>query len=81
MDEIYKESDPIGVSIDMRKKEGTIQSTVKKQHSKLDYFFSLKYTGEILPISQEAKDNVMILEGKCDIWGKVHKEEVKLGPC
>ena len=45
VDEIYKKDDPIGITVDSRKKAGSLTSTVVAK-AKPQYFFTLKQTGD-----------------------------------
>jgi len=72
VDDIYKNEDPIGVSIEKRKKAGTITSTVADKNSKQGkYFFTLKVVGEPVKISEEAKLNNAKETGKLDRQGTI----------
>lgn len=76
VDEIYKEEDPIGVSIDIRKKAGNISSTVAEKNSKSGkFFFTLRSKGDAIPITDHARKAVAIAEGKTDAAGNVIEDE------
>ena len=42
LDDIYKEDDPIGVSLEKRKKQGSLTSQVKEDSKSGKFFFTLK---------------------------------------
>lgn len=42
VDDIYKEDDPIGVSLEKRKKQGSLTSQVKEDSKSGKFFFTLK---------------------------------------
>jgi len=57
IDDIYKEKDPIAVSLEKRKKAGAITTIVPDKNSKAGkYFFTLKSTGQPA-IAEEAKES------------------------
>ena len=54
VDDIYKESDPIGVSLAKRKKAGTFTSVVADKNSKQGkFFFTLKVKGNAVAVTEE----------------------------
>lgn len=56
IDDIYKEKDPIGVTIEKRKKGGQLTAVVADPKSKSGkFFFTLSLKGEKLMISEKAK--------------------------
>ena len=58
VDEIYKEKDPIGVSLETRKKAGQTTAVVQNKNAKSGkFFFTLSTKGEKLVISDKAKYN------------------------
>jgi hypothetical protein len=58
VDDIFKLEDPVEASIEMRKKAGSLTSTVDNKNSKQSkFFFSLKVVGEPVKITEEAKYN------------------------
>lgn len=76
VDEIYKNSDPIDVSLGKRKKGGAITTVVPDKNSKQGkFFFTLRSKGDPLEITEEAKKNVLIEAGKVDPAGNVKVEE------
>lgn len=53
-------------------KSGAITSTVPDKNSKHGkFFYTLKLKGDPIPITEEAKKNVLIQSGKVDPSGKV----------
>jgi hypothetical protein len=75
LDDIYKEEDPIETSVALRKKAGSMQSTVADKNAKSGrYFFTLRTKGEPVKISAEAIKAVAIAEGRIDASGKVIEE-------
>ena len=46
LDDIYKEDDPIGISIEKRKKQGSLTSQVKEESKSGKFFFTLRQTGD-----------------------------------
>lgn len=56
VDDIYKEKDPISVSLEKRKKSGALTTVVPDPKSKQGkYFFTLSTKGDKLIISDKAK--------------------------
>ena len=77
LDDIYKEEDPIETSVALRKKAGSLQSTVADKNAKAGkFFFTLRTKGEPVKISAEAVKAVAIAEGRVGADGKLI-EEVK----
>lgn len=77
LDEIYKQEDPIEATIGIRKKAGSLQSTIVDKNAKSGkFFFTLRTKGEPVKISEEAKKANAIMEGRTDAAGNV-VEEVK----
>lgn len=76
VDEIYKEEDPIESSINIRKKSGNIMNNVPDKNAKAGkFFFTLKVKGDPVKITEAAKKNVAIAEGRVDASGNVIEEE------
>ena len=76
IDDIYKEEDPIEVSIGSRKKAGSLQSTVADKNSKSGKFFlTLRTKGDPVKITDAAKKANAIMEGRTDAAGNVIEEE------
>ena len=65
-DTIYDNSDPLDVSMTKRVKEGgtKISQVPDKNNTQGKFFYSLKFKGEPIPISDQAKLNVAKLENK-----------------
>lgn len=81
VDDIYKEKDPIGVSIEKRKKSGQLTAVVQDKNSKSGkFFFTLSTKGEKLVISDKAKYNNAKELGQLDKDGNL-KVAVDTKPC
>jgi len=67
VDDIYKEQDPIDVSIAKRKAAGSQTTVVADKNAKGGkFFFNLRTKGELLTISEDAKKNNAKEEGRVD---------------
>lgn len=71
VDEIYKSEDPIGISLDQRKKEGAITSQAKIESKQGKFFFTFKTKGDGPIITDTAKVNFEIHSGVRDLYGKI----------
>jgi hypothetical protein len=65
-DAIYNNDDPLDISLTKRMKEGgsKISQVPDKSNTQGKFFFSLKFKGEPIPISDQAKINVAKLDNK-----------------
>mmetsp|Transcript_9365 Transcript_9365/g.14221 ORF Transcript_9365/g.14221 Transcript_9365/m.14221 type:complete len:343 (+) Transcript_9365:263-1291(+) len=76
MDDIYKNNDPIAVSLDTRKKSGAISTVVPNKNSKQGkFFFTLKVKGEQIKVSEEAKRNNARETGKSEEPAELKAED------
>ena len=72
VDPIYGKADPVGSSLETRKKAGAVTYMVPDKNSKQGkFFFTLRLKGGAIPISEEAKNNLAKIEGRVDESGKI----------
>ena len=65
VDDIYKNEDPIEVSMKKRVKEGTLTSTVKEETKQGKFFFTLKLKGAQPVLKEPPKTASMVaVQGK-----------------
>ena len=80
VDDIYKEEDPIAVTIERRKKAGSLSSTVKDPNVKSGkFFYTLRLKGTI-EISEQAKENAMKQKGLMDEAGNITDDKPQADP-
>ena len=72
MDEIYKNPDPISISVDSRKKAGSLTSQVPDKNAKSGkFFFTMKFKGPQVVFSEKAILNNARMEGKVNAQGNI----------